>query len=264
MKTKILTLLLSVFTLINWSQNTSVSGTVTHNTKTLGGVHVIANNTKTTTITNESGEFTLNNIKPNEILTFSYLGYESKSMKVTKNMFVVLEADVSDLDLVVVSASRTAQKRKELPVAISAISRKTIDETNPSSVDQVLNQKSGVHMIDLGNEQHMMAIRQPISTKGLFLYLEDGIPIRPTGVFNHNALLEMNMSATENIEIIRGPYSALYGSEAIGGAINFITQKPSQKLTGTYGVRADNLGYFRVDAKLSNTYKKNWVCSKRL
>ena len=63
MKTKILTLLLSVFTLINWSQNTSVSGTVTHNTKTLEGVHVIANNTKTTTITNESGEFTLNNIK---------------------------------------------------------------------------------------------------------------------------------------------------------------------------------------------------------
>lgn len=256
MKTKILTLLLSVFTLINWSQNTSVSGTVTHNTKTLEGVHVIANNTKTTTITNESGEFTLNNIKPNEIITFSYLGYESKSMKATKNMFVVLEADVSDLDLVVVSASRIAQKRKELPVAISAISRKTIDETNPSSVDQVLNQKSGVHMIDLGNEQHMMAIRQPISTKGLFLYLEDGIPIRPTGVFNHNALLEMNMSATENIEIIRGPYSALYGSEAIGGAINFITQKPSQKLTGTYGVRVDNLGYFRVDAKLSNAYKK--------
>jgi outer membrane receptor protein involved in Fe transport len=114
-------------------------------------------------------------------------------------------------------------------------------------------------MIDLGNEQHMMAIRQPISTKSLYLYLEDGIPIRPNGVFNHNALLEMNMAATENVEVIKGPYSALYGGEAIGGSINFITQKPTKKLTGKVGLRGDGYGYLRADVKVSTTLGKTGV-----
>src|SRR3546814_5098426 len=52
----------------------------------------------------------------------------------------------------------------------------------------------------LGNEQHSMSIRQPLSFKSLFLYLEDGIPIRPAGVFNHNALIEMNMAALNSVE----------------------------------------------------------------
>jgi len=259
MKLKIITLLLSVFTVISWSQTTTVSGTIINNNTTLEGVHVSAKNSKKTTITDKDGKFKIDNISIDELLTFSYLGYETKSSKASKAMTIVLEAMNTDLDLVVVSASRTAQKRKEIPVAIAAISAKTIAAVNPSSVDQVLNQQSGVHMVDLGNEQHMMSIRQPISTKGVYLYLEDGIPIRPNGVFNHNALLEMNMEATKTIEVIRGPYSALYGSEAVGGAINFITENPTPTLTGKFGVRMDDKGYFRADAKIATTYKKTGV-----
>jgi len=259
MKLKIVTLLLSAFTVISWSQTTTVSGTIINNNTTLEGVHVTAKNSKKTTITDNEGKFTIDNIYIDELLTFSYLGYETKSSKASNEMTIVLKTINTDLDLVVVSASRTAQKRKEIPVAIAAISAKTIDAVNPSSVDQVLNQQSGVHMVDLGNEQHMMSIRQPISTKGVYLYLEDGIPIRPNGVFNHNALLEMNMEATKTIEVIRGPYSALYGSEAVGGAINFITENPTPTLTGKFGVRMDNKGYLRTDAKMATTYKKTGI-----
>ena len=209
--------------------------------------------------TDASGKFTLVVTLKNELLTFTHVTYETNTLKASNNMFVVLEPKINDLNLIVVSASRTAQKRKEIPVAIAAISSKTIATVNPSSVDQVLNQQSGVHMVDLGNEQHMMSIRQPISTKGVYLYLEDGIPIRPNGVFNHNALLEMNMEATKTIEVIRGPYSALYGSEAVGGAINFITENPTPKLTGKFGVRIDDKGYFRTDAKIATTYKKTGI-----
>ena len=56
-------------------------------------------------------------------------------------------------------------------------------------------------MINLGNEQHAMGIRQPMGTRSLFLYLEDGIPVRTSGVFNHNALMEINMAAVKSIEI---------------------------------------------------------------
>ena len=226
------------------------------NNNPLENVQIIEISTKKGTTTNKNGTFALNNIPVNGKLTFSFIGYKSKTIPVKEYMKVVLEESVSDLDLVVVSASRTVQKRKELPVAISSISRTTIEEMQPTSVDQVINQVPGVLMVDLGNEQHMMAIRQPISTKSLFLYLEDGIPIRPTGVFNHNALLEMNMEAVQNIEVIRGPYSSLYGSEAIGGAINFITENPTKDLSGKIGLKGHNYGYFRTDAKASKTLGK--------
>jgi outer membrane receptor protein involved in Fe transport len=191
-----------VFTLIAYAQTETITGTVTNNTNPLTDVQ-ITSESGNSTITDASGKFTLVVTLKNELLTFTHVTYETNILKASNNMFVVLEPKINDLNLVVVSASRTAQKRKEIPVAIAAISSKTIATVNPSSVDQVLNQQSGVHMVDLGNEQHMMSIRQPISTKGVYLYLEDGIPIRPNGVFNHNALLEMNMEATKTIEVIR-------------------------------------------------------------
>src|SRR5690606_16002586 len=90
----------------------------------------------------------------------------------------------------------------------------------------------------------------------LFLYLEDGVPIRPTGVFNHNALLEMNMAALSRIEVIRGPASSLYGSEAIGGAINFISLRPAAVPTGRISIQGNTAGYSRADFNVSGTFGK--------
>jgi len=111
-------------------------------------------------------------------------------------------------------------------------------------------------MVNLGNEQHQMSIRQPMTTKSLFLYLEDGIPIRTTGVYNHNALLEMNMPAARQIEIIKGPSSSLYGAEAIGGAVNIITQAPPAVFSGQASVQINNNGYKRADVQVGNTFGK--------
>jgi len=258
MKTIFLTICICLFALISSAQTETITGTVTNDFNPLAVVRITSISGKTTT-TDSTGKFTLDVTTKNELLTFIHESHETITVKATKNMVIIMEPKINDLDLIVVSASRTAQKRKEIPVAIAAISAKTIAAVNPSSVDQVLNQQSGVHMVDLGNEQHMMSIRQPISTKGVYLYLEDGIPIRPNGVFNHNALLEMNMEATKTIEVIRGPYSALYGSEAVGGAINFITENPTPTLTGQFGVRMDDKGYFRTDAKIATTYKKTGI-----
>jgi outer membrane receptor protein involved in Fe transport len=113
-----------------------------------------------------------------------------------------------------------------------------LGETKATSLEQVLNKVSVVYMVDLGNEQHFMAIRQPISTRSVFLYLEDGSPIRTTGDFNHNALIEINLAALKTVEVIRRPASSLYGSEAIGGAVNFITQAPAAVPTATMQAEA--------------------------
>ena len=97
-------------------------------------------------------------------------------------------------------------------------------------------------MVNLGNEQHMMAIRQPMTTNAYYLYLEDGLPIRPMGIFNHNALLEINQFNLQSIEVVKGPVSSLYGPEAVGGAMNLISLKPSINPEFKFGIQADQVG----------------------
>jgi iron complex outermembrane receptor protein len=169
------------------------------------------------------------------------------------------QTDVSDtnrLQEVVITGNRTIQKRTELPISIAVIGKETIQRTKAQRLDYLLNQVSGVNMVNLGNEQHMMAIRQPITTSNLFLYLEDGIPIRTSAVFNHNALLEMNMAAAQRIEIIKGPASSLYGAEAIGGVLNLITVAPPANTDGTVSIEGNNQGYRRVGAQVGGTFGK--------
>ena len=158
-------------------------------------------------------------------------------------------------DTVVVSGSRSASKLSETPTSIGLVTRTQWDADKPKSVGDIINRIPGVFWNDLGNEQHSMSIRQPISTNAVYQYLEDGIPIRPLGVFNHNALNENNMNAASGVEVVKGAASSLYGSNAVGGAVNFLTQRASRTPTAYLGVRVDDIdGYSRVDSGASNTW----------
>ena len=190
-------------------------------------------------------------------LVISATGHRQTTVAVFRaDMVIELMPAENKLQEVVVSGNRTVQKRIELPMAIANISKQTIQDTKAQRLDYLLNQVSGVNMINLGNEQHEMSIRQPMSTNNLFLYLEDGIPLRTSAVFNHNALLEMNMAAARNIEIIKGPASSLYGAEAIGGVVNLITVAPPALTDGTISVQGNNQGYRRVDVQAGTTIGK--------
>jgi len=163
---------------------------------------------------------------------------------------------IVELESVFVTANRTATLRKETPVAISKLTAKTINETKASAIYEIINKTPGVLMVNLGNEQNMMAIRQPMTTNAYYLYLEDGLPIRPLGIFNHNALLEINQFNLESIEVVKGPTSSLYGPEAVGGTINLISQKPSFYPEFKFGIQADQWGYKRIQAAGSATVGK--------
>lgn len=211
----------------------------------LDGVTIISENNQNKGVsTDVNGNFSITLNAPKVIV--KYMGYETRRI-VLNNHFntIILKESTENLEEIIVSASREEQKRSEVPGAISVISAKTIEETKPLGIEQLVNQAPGIYMSTSkasSNEQHMMAVRSPISTKSLFLYLEDGLPIRPTAVFNHNALLEMNDVSFGRVEILKGPASSIYGSEAIGGSFNFITKEPTPELQGSLGFEINDLG----------------------
>ena len=190
-------------------------------------------------------------------ITVSCAGYKTLVVYPGSNLQLIeLEQDIQTLKEIVVTAGRTAQARSEAPVAVASVSAQVLRDTKPTSLDQVLNKVSGVFMVNLGNEQHQMSIRQPMTTKSLYLYLEDGLPIRTTGLYNHNALLEMNMAVARQIEVIRGPASAMYGAEAIGGAVNVITLSPPAFSAGHVNIQANTNGYRRTDLQYGDSFGK--------
>ena len=162
----------------------------------------------------------------------------------------------------VVSATRESQRRQDATVTIDVLDGEEVRRARAAHPSGLLNRLPGVHVSELSGEGHSLAMRSPISTKPLFLYLEDGIPTRATGFFNHNALYEVNLPQSGGLEIMKGPGTALYGSDAIGGVVNVLTRpapaSPGAEVTleggghgytrglvsggftrGTHGVRAD-------------------------
>jgi len=210
-------------------------------------------------VTNSSGEFEILCKADCKNVSVSFIGYSTQTIAIASlTETVALMPTTSLMNEVVISANRgETVKRSQAPVAINQISNKTIQETKAITADQLLNKVSGVNVASLGNEQHQMSIRQPITTRSLFLYLEDGIPVRTSGLYNHNALLEMNMAATKSIEVIKGPSSSLYGSEAIGGVVNFITAAPTAVPVLKISAQGNNVGYKRTDL-MSSVSKGKW------
>lgn len=146
---------------------------------------------------------------------------------------------VAELDPMTVTGTREKMLLSETPVSIAAISPQDIRVTSPLHPGQLLGQVPGVAVAVTNGEGHTTAIRQPFTTSPVYLFLEDGIPIRATGFFNHNALYEVNLPMAGGIEVVRGPGTALYGSDAIGGMINILSHAPSGEtrlnLTSEFG-----------------------------
>lgn len=145
--------------------------------------------------------------------------------------------DAPLLGEVTVTATREAQSVAETPASITTIKGDAIAKSRPTHPKDMLNQIPGVRLSNLSGEGHSTSIRQPLTTGAVYLYLEDGIPTRSTGFFNHNALYEINVPQSGGIEVSKGPGSALYGSDAIGGTVNVLTREPP--LQRAFGLTAE-------------------------
>ncbi len=224
------------------------------------GANIKVKGTEFATTSDINGAFECN-APEGASLIISSVGFKDNEIIIakTKSINIPLKPSANMLDEIVVSANRTLQRRGDAPLSITKITALTINDTKPRDIFELVNKVPGVVMTNLNNEQHSMSIRQPMgSTSAYHLYLEDGIPIRTMGAFNHNSLIEINIPAINSIEVIKGPASSIYGPEAIGGSINFIMLKPTALTTARAGVQVDNYGYRRYNTAVTGSISKKF------
>ncbi len=169
------------------------------------------------------------------------------------------EEEVTVLGEVTVTGTKEKEPRAETPATVDVIKPEEIESVKPAHPSEIVRLVPGVHVNVTSGEGHMTAIRQPITTRAVYLYLEDGIPTRSTGFFNHNALYELNVPQAESIEISKGPGTALYGSDAIGGVINVITRPAPLKPEAEATVEAGSFGWYRALLTAGTTRGTNGI-----
>jgi outer membrane receptor protein involved in Fe transport len=166
-------------------------------------------------------------------------------------------AETPQLGEVTVTGIREAQPRAQETATVDVIDGAQISETLPAHPSEIMERIPGVHVNVTGGEGHMTAIRQPITTSPVYLYLEDGIPTRSTGFFNHNALYEIDLPQADRIEVNKGPGTALYGSDAIGAVINVQTKAPPLKQESEITLEGGEHGWLRLLGSTGDTKGDN-------
>jgi len=153
-------------------------------------------------------------------------------------------------EVVVVSTTGEVRRLAETAASVGVVSSAELRAARPAHPAEVMGQVPGVWVSANGGEGHSTAIRQPKTTNPVYLFLEDGVPTRSTGFFNHNALYEINVPQAERIEVLKGPATALYGSDAIGGVINVESRAPAAGRAAEAYAEAGAFGWSRLLASV--------------
>ncbi len=161
-----------------------------------------------------------------------------------------VDAATTTLEEIVVTATRRPVPTLETPLSLGALGPEAISMVGSTHHSEILNRAPGVLIQRGSGQESLTAIRSPVLTGagscGAFLFLENGIPIRPVGFCNVNELLEINTEQAQGIEVLRGPGTALYGSSAMHGMINVLQAAPEQHPALQAGFEAGPSSYGRV------------------
>lgn len=149
-------------------------------------------------------------------------------------------ADPAKLETVVVSAQRRLERLQDVPAAVKAFSSKQIENMGISSTQDFVNLTPNMsfdNSFTYGNSFVVLrGVTQINNADSPVAVVVDGVPQ------NNQKQLKMNLFDVERIEVLKGPQGALYGRNAIGGAINIETKAPGNKLEGFVGLELGNGG----------------------
>ncbi|MBD3633496.1 MAG: TonB-dependent receptor [Methylophaga sp.] len=169
----------------------------------------------------------------------------------------VVAEDNLALDELVVTGTRSETPLLEQAGNTGKISEEEIDLVRPDHITEIANRVSGVNIQHGNGQEHLTSIRSPVLTGGAgagsFLFLEDGIPLRAAGFANVNGLFEVNYEQAGGIEIVRGPGSAFYGSNAVHGLVNVLSRAPSLELEREIDLSIGPHDLYTAKATVSDT-----------
>jgi len=154
-------------------------------------------------------------------------------------------------DTIVVTAQGRAQIRSDIPVSITALDGETIEETEAIRIGDVLGAVPGVFFSGLNGPREIAQIRQPLAFDNRTLFLEDGVPLQSSIFFDQSALgYSTALANPQAIEVLRGPGTALYGSDAFNGVVNIISAPPPTGPDGHAQARYGAFGLFDVNGSI--------------
>ena len=166
---------------------------------------------------------------PEGILVVSALGYRERSLPWRDvdraNWRIGLERDPLALDGIVVTAGGRARRRSEVAVPIQTVEATAIRAAGVPSVDRLLGELPGVQVTPGVPTGSNLLIRGIGGSRVLVLL--DGRPA-PGALIENRDLSRMSLAGVERVEVVKGPLSSLYGSDALGGVVNVITSAPTE------------------------------------
>lgn len=228
------TLMFLCLSLMGWAQESiHLHGQVTDaGGAPLPGASVLIKGTLNGTVTKEDGHYTLETTHPHPTLLFSFQGFATQEVSVedSEEINIRLVSQSRQLNDVVVTATRSAKELENVPQKMKVIDGAEIEKTIAPTMTDLLKKTAGVDVIEYPGLLSGIGIRgfrpeySGINQRTLLLI--DG---HPAGTTN---LSTIDMSSIERVEVMKGPASALYGSQAMGGVVNLITKKTKGAIKG--------------------------------
>ncbi len=161
---------------------------------------------------------------------------------------------IQDLDEVIVTATRTVRQLSSVPLPVTLISKEQLRNTGVIRLNEILNEQTGI--ITVADESGFDGVQIQGIASDYILILINGVPLvgRSAGNFDLSRLTVGNI---EQIEIVKGPSSSLYGSEALGGVINIITEHPKDdKIHGDASYRFASFNTHDINVGVDQRIKK--------
>ena len=173
--------------------------------------------------------------------------HSSLSLLLLSSCFVRAEEGTEMLETLIVTASRLDSSADELTPSIEIITRDEINSRNTSSVTELLRQVAGSNIIQQGGRGGITSILLRGGEPNFTVVLIDGVKVNdPTNTRGGSYdFSNLDLAGIERIEVVRGPMSAVYGSDALAGVINIITGHDASLAefafeVGSYGYASAN------------------------
>ncbi len=166
-------------------------------------------------------------------------------------------AFAAEIDPVIVTATRTAQTADETLSSVTVITRKEIERRQAQSVQDLLRGVPGVDIANNGGPGKATSVFLRGTESDHVLVLIDGVKVG-SATLGTTAFQDIPVEQIERIEIVRGPRSSLYGSEAIGGVIQIFTRKGGGPLKPFFSIGGGSYQTYNASAGVSGGGERGW------